>query len=228
MKRLLTLSLCLALAAFHAGATVKLPSLIGDGMVLQQSSTVKIWGQALPQQKISVAPSWSEQKYDAAADSDGNWTVPVPTPSYGGPYEIEITDTDPSSLKSSSTTIYDVMIGEVWVCSGQSNMEFRVRGSLNQPMSGNADVVFRNAPYGAGFVRQWLRGFEVAGKNKKFFPAQAQVHKNTNKIRLICKQVGEIVAVRYAFRNWPGEVDLYNNYGLPAYPYRSDDWDDVK
>lgn len=104
-----------------AQTTITLPSVIGDNMVIQQKTNAAIWGKAAPSKTISVATSWDEKKYSARTDQNGNWKVVVTTPAFGGPYQIDISDGDTISLKN-------VMVGEVWICSGQSNMEMPLAG----------------------------------------------------------------------------------------------------
>jgi sialate O-acetylesterase len=90
-------------------------------MLLQQKTTAKIWGKANPGSKISVSASWKTNG-QAIAGKDGKWTVNITTPVAGGPYTIDISATD------TSITVKNVLIGEVWFCSGQSNMEMPVAG----------------------------------------------------------------------------------------------------
>ncbi|OQA02646.1 MAG: hypothetical protein BWY69_00949 [Planctomycetes bacterium ADurb.Bin401] len=85
-------------------------------MVLQQKSNVPIWGWSLPNEQITILPSWQQQGTSLIADSNGNWKTEISTPEAGGPYTIIIKGH--KELK-----ISDVLIGEVWICSGQSNME---------------------------------------------------------------------------------------------------------
>jgi sialate O-acetylesterase len=108
-----------------AHADISLAKIFSDHMVLQRNSTVKIWGTADPGDKLVL--SFDGQKISAVADTFGRWWTFVKTPDAGGPYEIEVSlaDRDPKIL------ISDVMIGEVWICSGQSNMEWPVSQSLN-------------------------------------------------------------------------------------------------
>jgi sialate O-acetylesterase len=100
---------------------LKLPSLIGDNMLLQQKTNVRIWGKATPGHRINVSASWNAYS-QTIADKDGKWATKIPTPEAGGPFSITIT------AKDSSVTINNVMVGEVWFCSGQSNMEMPVAG----------------------------------------------------------------------------------------------------
>jgi sialate O-acetylesterase len=98
---------------------IKLPALVSDHMVLQQLDTVNIWGWSAPEQEISITTSWNNGSYIVTADENGKWIAQVPTTKAGGPYQIII---------SSDTviTLNDVLLGEVWICSGQSNMEWEL------------------------------------------------------------------------------------------------------
>lgn len=92
---------------------VKLPKLVSDGMVLQRNTPVKIWGWATAGEKITV--HFIDSTYHITADRDGEWQVQLSVMSAGGPYAMQID-------ASNSITINDILIGDVWVCSGQSNM----------------------------------------------------------------------------------------------------------
>ncbi len=119
LKKLLLFSFVL-LAKFSAAAQIKLPSLVADNMVLQQQAKVNLWGWAAPNEKISIKMGWSDLPVDVVADADGNWKTTVSTPN-GSQKTYEIT------LNASNTiTLKNVLIGEVWLCSGQSNMFFPV------------------------------------------------------------------------------------------------------
>lgn len=111
----------LTLVSCQTNSNLKLPSLISDNMLLQQKTNAKIWGKANPGRKISVSTSWNSNG-QAIAGKDGKWSVSLPTPEAGGPYTIAI------SGKDTTIVIKNVLIGEVWFCSGQSNMEMPVAG----------------------------------------------------------------------------------------------------
>jgi sialate O-acetylesterase len=98
-------------------AALKLPDIITDHMVLKQKSKVALWGAETAGQKVVVHTSWDREKYEAIADADGYWKVSVSTPKAGGPYEITFNGTN-------TIKVVDVLIGEVWISSGQSNMLF--------------------------------------------------------------------------------------------------------
>ncbi len=117
----LTIILLSAIMSGNLFAQVELPPIFSDNMVLQQKSNAPIWGKTQPNKQVEITTSWNKKKYNALSDSEGKWKVAVATPKAGGPYTITISDGTPLVLK-------DVLIGEVWVCSGQSNMEMPVKG----------------------------------------------------------------------------------------------------
>ena len=122
MKRIITIIL-LACMCMAAEAKLTLSSLCSDGMVLQQKTEAAIWGFATPGAQVSVTPSWDGKTYRAKADADGRWTAKVATPAASyKPYTVAVKG-DGSSLK-----INDVLVGEVWLASGQSNMEMPMKG----------------------------------------------------------------------------------------------------
>lgn len=107
---------------YQVSAAIKLPALIGNNMVLQQNSTINVWGWADAGEKITVQASWLTTTSSAITAAKGNWETTIQTPKAGGPYTITITGRD------YSISLENIMIGEVWVCSGQSNMEYTMRG----------------------------------------------------------------------------------------------------
>lgn len=123
MKRRLLIFLVIIFLAScaekHSG--IKLPSLIGDNMVLQQKTNARIWGEAAPGQKIVLSPEWGTS-VSVKAGEDGKWQAGIPTPEAGGPYSLKIRCND------TTLTVSNIMIGEVWFCSGQSNMEMPLKG----------------------------------------------------------------------------------------------------
>lgn len=108
------------LATLPSYTQVVLPDIISSHMVLKQKSTVPIWGMEQPGQKISILTGWDKKKYQTIADARGHWKVTVNTPAAGGPYDLTIIGKDTVNLT-------DVLLGEVWISSGQSNMAFRLR-----------------------------------------------------------------------------------------------------
>lgn len=143
MKLLSRLVFPLALimiSGFVSEAKVELPALMGDGMVLQQKATVNIWGTAKAGKVVKVKTSWDSKTYKAKADSDGNWAVKAVTGEAGGPHTISISDGEEIVLR-------DVLIGEVWLCSGQSNMEMPVMGFPSQPVEGSFEAIAESGKY---------------------------------------------------------------------------------
>lgn len=137
MKLKLTVLLNFA-CCIIASATVKPASIFTDHMVLQQQSNVALWGWAKPSAKVKINTSWNKENYVVTADQSGKWKIKVVTPSAGGPYEIEFNDGEKLVLK-------DILIGEVWLCSGQSNMEMPLKGFKSQPIIGSNEVILKSA-----------------------------------------------------------------------------------
>ena len=132
---ILTLSLSLV-----AQAKIRLPSLIGPNMVLQQKIQAPLWGWARAGSAVNVITSWDRKVYTTKAGTDGTWRVSVATPVAGGPYTLTFSDGE-------SLRINNVLVGEVWVCSGQSNMGMPMRGFNSQPiLNGNALIAASENP----------------------------------------------------------------------------------
>lgn len=100
---------------------IELPQIFTDNMVLQQQTEAPVWGRAEPNKEVKVITSWDDRTYITRSDAAGKWMVKPVTPEAGGPYQITISDGEEVRLNN-------VLIGEVWVCSGQSNMEMTVVG----------------------------------------------------------------------------------------------------
>ncbi len=100
---------------------LKISRLFSDHMVLQQKEKVNFWGQSFPGEKLTISASWGKQA-STTADAAGNWKLKLSTPNAGGPYTINIKTAD------STITIQDVLVGEVWLASGQSNMDIPLKG----------------------------------------------------------------------------------------------------
>ena len=98
----------------NADAAVKLPRLISNGMVLQRDVPLKIWGWADPSEKVKV--EFLGKTYRAKADKRGNWKIELPAIAAGGPYTMKVNELE----------VKDILMGDVWLCSGQSNMELMV------------------------------------------------------------------------------------------------------
>lgn len=115
-------------------AEIKLPAIFGNNMVLQQQTEVAVWGTADKNSAVEVITSWNNKKYSTKAEEDGHWKLKVATPKAGGPYNLTISD-------GKVLTLENVLIGEVWVCSGQSNMTMPLKGYPNQPIIGSLDAI---------------------------------------------------------------------------------------
>ena len=138
MKRLLSTIGAVCLFG-GASATIVLPKVLGSNMVLQQQSEVNLWGKAEPNKKVTVEVSWSDAKILTRSDAEGRWAVKVATPEASfTPQSITIGDGE-------SLTLDNILIGEVWVCSGQSNMEMPVKGFHCQPVEKSIDYILSGA-----------------------------------------------------------------------------------
>ena len=128
----------LALMMSSAMAEVSLASVFGDSMVLQRNKPIPVWGKASPDELITV--SFNGKIAKTKADAQGTWTVKLPRMKAGGPYELKITGTDkPLILK-------DVLVGDVWVCSGQSNMGMTMQDTVPGSKDGQKDLDAANYP----------------------------------------------------------------------------------
>ena len=122
--------------ALGTQAKVRLSHLIGDNMVLQQQTEARLWGWAKPKATVKVTTSWSRDAVEAKADNDGRWLAKVKTPKASmAPQTVTFYDGE------SAVTLKDVLIGEVWVCAGQSNMEMPVKGFGQCPVEGYNQMV---------------------------------------------------------------------------------------
>lgn len=138
MKKILIIIVCI-LCILPLAAKVKLPAIIGNDMVLQQNANANLWGWSAHSQKITIKTSWDNKVYTTRSAMDGAWKIQVQTPSAGGPFTITISDGD-------SVTLTNILIGEVWLCSGQSNMEIPVKGFRGQPIKGSCDAIATAMP----------------------------------------------------------------------------------
>ena len=142
---------------------LKINSLFSDHMVLQQKQDVAFWGTYAPNQKVTVTGSWGKES-TSITDEKGKWKLNLSTPKAGGPFEVNITTKDTSFL------LKDVLIGEVWIASGQSNMEMSLKGwPPNDPIK-NSEEEIANANYPAVRMFNVARNYnlktvdEVSGK----------------------------------------------------------------
>lgn len=151
---------CLPVLLLLLGSTVfaqlRLPAILQSGMVLQQKDSVSIWGWAGPSEKVTLTTSWDKKQYETTASDLARWTVKIKTPAAGGPYSISITSRNTIVLE-------DVLIGEVWVCSGQSNMEWSFYNGVKDiatefPKAANSSIRFFHVnKTGADFPQEDLK-----------------------------------------------------------------------
>ncbi|MEJ7691856.1 sialate O-acetylesterase [Daejeonella sp.] len=146
-KLRISLIFAILVSVLSAQAKVTLPSVLGNNMVLQQKSQVALWGSAKSSAKVSIVTSWNNKTYSVTADSKGTWLVKVTTGTAGGPYSITISDGEKLILNN-------VLLGEVWVCSGQSNMGMALRGNSSPIINSNQIILTADNPS--------LRLFKVA------------------------------------------------------------------
>jgi len=117
-------------------ATIALPNIFKDHMVLQRNGDVTLWGWGDLNEEVSVITSWNNKVYTTKTPLTTKWQLQIKTPEAGGPFTIEFKG------KSNEIILEDVLIGEVWLCSGQSNMEWSALNGID-----NADEEIKNADY---------------------------------------------------------------------------------
>lgn len=135
IKSLSLISVILICFLQNSHANISLPEIFSDNMVLQQKSDIILWGWAKPGEKIVIMADWMEAPLNVAGDTQGMWKVTVKTPSAGGPYSIDLKGQNEIELKN-------VLVGEVWLCSGQSNMEMSAQSGID-----NVEEEIKNADY---------------------------------------------------------------------------------
>ena len=124
--------------SISANAQLKLPALFSDNMILQQQAEVPVWGWGDKNSEYKITTSWNGKTYSTKTDRDGKWQTKISTPEAGGPYSLKV------SKEGQSKIIENVMIGEVWLCSGQSNMEMPLKGFPGQRVKGANETIVRS------------------------------------------------------------------------------------
>ena len=136
LRAILTAIVAGTAAAATSEAKVQLPQILSDHMILQQKSDANLWGKAAPSSKVTMKASWGTEEYSVKSDCEGNWKLALRTPAAGyTPYSITIAD------KDGAVTLSDVLVGEVWLCGGQSNMEMPLNGFWHCPVEGSLEEV---------------------------------------------------------------------------------------
>lgn len=105
-----------------SAGSLGLSGIFKNHMVFQRECDAVVWGTASPGATVSVAPSWSTELSRATADANGDWRTTIKTPKAGGPFEVDV------KCGGEALRLTDVLVGEVWICSGQSNMQWKLRG----------------------------------------------------------------------------------------------------
>jgi sialate O-acetylesterase len=140
MKNIILLLVLIISFAGTLSAKITLPSLVGDNMVLQQQSKVKVWGWSKPNTSVEVTASWGVTA-SAKSDNEGAWSVAIITPVASfTQYTMTLSDGEPVTLKN-------ILIGEVWLCSGQSNMEMTFTGIWGSPVTGANQTIAESGLY---------------------------------------------------------------------------------
>ena len=122
MRKILVLLALLLPSALLLAEDIRVAHIFSDHMVLQRESAVPVWGWGDPGAKVTVTTSWNAAKAEAKVGQDGTWRLYLQTGEAGGPYTVTV------KSGNKTITLEDVLLGEVWVCSGQSNMEMPVGG----------------------------------------------------------------------------------------------------
>jgi sialate O-acetylesterase len=158
--------------AVSGRADVRLPTLLGDHAVLQQQSRVRLWGWAEPNEPVTIQPSWPGDAVGVTTGADGRWEAYVATPAAGGPFELAFTG-------QNTITLHDILVGEVWVCSGQSNMEMPLArgygwgGVLNHEQEVAAAQYPRMRLFKVNWSATWAPKAECYGKWQACTPDSA-------------------------------------------------------
>ncbi len=114
---------------------LKLPTIFSNNMIMQQQSVVSIWGWSKPNSKVSINVSWNKKKYKTKSNNSGEWLLKISTPKAGKAHKISI-DTNTDLIH-----ITNVLMGEIWIASGQSNMQMTLNGYKNEPIIGANDAI---------------------------------------------------------------------------------------
>ncbi|MDD2552009.1 MAG: sialate O-acetylesterase [Dysgonamonadaceae bacterium] len=119
-------------------AEIKLPAIVSSNMVLQRNTTIKLWGWADAKEKITIKTSWINQEMSVEANNNGTWHIEVKTNNSKEPQTIKI------KSNASDITLENILFGEVWLCSGQSNMQQPIKGYDGQPTFGSVMAIAKS------------------------------------------------------------------------------------
>ncbi len=135
MKKLTLILAAILVSAAMQGGNLKTAHIFSDHMVLQRETSAPIWGWGEAGKTVAVKTSWNGKTYRTAVGDDGKWRVSISTAEAGGPYSITV------KSGKERVEIADVFLGEVWICSGQSNMEMPVGGFGFQELEGSNEAI---------------------------------------------------------------------------------------
>jgi sialate O-acetylesterase len=162
------LNLLLLVIGQNIFAQVKMASIFTDGMVLQQQAKVPLWGWSQAGKTVNIKTSWNNQSYSAKTDKAGKWKAYVNTPKAGGPYTININD-------GKNLVLNNILIGEVWILGGQSNMEMPMKGFRSTPVLGSNDAILHSTnPNLRLYIVPRAREFEAQENSKPSVWKQAE------------------------------------------------------
>jgi sialate O-acetylesterase len=176
-------AICLLLVQ-SVQAEVKLPAIVSSNMVLQRNTTVIIWGWADAKEKITIETTWLEEHIKIQADKEGNWRAEIKTTNSKDVQKISIRS------KDSDIVLENILFGEVWICSGQSNMQQPVNGYRGQPTFGNMEALLKAQ-------NSKLRLFTVDRVGSK--TPKTDVEKYTGWQHASSDNIGDFSAVAYYF-----------------------------
>jgi sialate O-acetylesterase len=182
---LLLVSLLLTTTSF---CQVRLPKLISDGMVLQRDTKIKIWGWAAPNEKIAI--DFIDKKYKTKANENGEWELQLSNIKFGGPYSMKIT-------ASNTIQINDILVGDVWLCSGQSNMAMTV---------GQVRELYENDI--ANAENKFIRNFEVP-REYEFVTPKTDLSNGS------WKQANANTVLKFSAAAYFFAKELYAKYKIP-------------
>lgn len=183
------LNIVVLIFCITVNSQITLGPLFSDDMILQRNSEVAIWGLTNPNQKVSINLSWDDSETSAQADKYGNWLINVETPEAGGPYEIYI------GSSNNEIKLSNVLIGEVWICSGQSNMQMTLNGYNREPVLRSLDMI-ANAKNSN--IRLFTVNHASSSQPKKILDGKWLVSNSEN--------AANFSAVGYSFANYLNKV----------------------
>ncbi|KAA9035669.1 sialate O-acetylesterase [Ginsengibacter hankyongi] len=187
IRKIFTVGVCL-IATHYASAQVKLPQLIRDSMILQRDAKINLWGWASNGEKISV--KFNGKKYKTRTDDNGRWSLQLSSMKAGGPYTMEISG-------KNKITLHNILVGDVWLCTGQSNM---VHQMILHGIRYADEIANANNPE----IRQfWVPNVTNLQGPQKDLPGGSWKWANPNDIK-------EFSAVAYFFAK-----ALYQKYHVP-------------